>query len=111
MRNEYGVECKEWSSMQPGVHIDFLGYVPGMISDDDPRGAKEQIQENYPFGGWQPFNGFSLDPVTMEIKYPSDPPLKPLFKRQLRDELILLYKYAWIAVISPDGSFEVSRID
>lgn len=45
------------------------------------------------------------------IKYPGDPRQHPLAQAKLRDELILFYDLALIAVVQPDRSFEVSRVD
>jgi hypothetical protein len=37
--------------------------------------------------------------------------LKPVAAAQLRDEKVSLYPHAWVAIVQPDGSFEVSRLD
>jgi hypothetical protein len=29
----------------------------------------------------------------------------------LRDEEIRFYDYSWLAIVQPDGSFEVARVD
>jgi len=42
---------------------------------------------------------------------PGDPPFKPLAQAKLRDELIVLYEADFVAVIQPDRSFEVARMD
>ena len=38
-------------------------------------------------------------------------PAMVLAVTRLRDETILLYEMDWVAVIQPDGAFEVSRMD
>jgi hypothetical protein len=91
-------------------HVD-LGFLPGLIDEDDPRGVKEQLADKYRYGGgWRPLPDLTLLP-DRSLKYPSDPPLKPIAVSQLRDEVILFYPYDWLCVVQPDGSFEVSRVD
>jgi len=46
-----------------------------------------------------------------KLRYPGDPILAPLAQAKLRDELIVFYRHALVAIIQPDGSFEVSRVD
>jgi hypothetical protein len=87
-----------------------LGYLPHFLSKDDLRSAREQLNANYKFGGWQPFSGFKLmDDNSLE--YTGDPPTIPIAQAKLRDELIVLYPHSWVAVIQPDRSFEVCRMD
>lgn len=71
---------------------------------------KEQINAAYSFG-WNPFKGFKMDPKTKGIKYPKDPELLPLAVATFREQTVYLYQYSWVAIVEPDGSFEVSRID
>jgi len=87
-----------------------LGFLPSFISDQDPRTASEQINANYSYGGWDPQAGFDLL-KDFALKYPGDPPMKPVAMTNLRHELICLYPYSYLAIFQPDGSFEVSRVD
>jgi hypothetical protein len=88
-----------------------LGFIPQMLSVKDPRPAKEQLHEAYAHGGgWHPFTGFSLEEDNT-LTYLDDPPLYPLAKARLRDELIILYDYAWVAIIQPNREFEVGWIE
>lgn len=86
-----------------------LGFLPQWLDADDERPAAEQISKHY--ASWLPFKG----PVTLgkkyELEYPGDPPLFPRAGTKLRDELILLYDHSWLAIIKPDRSFEVARVD
>lgn len=94
------------------VDPDTLGYIPNMLSDKDARSAVAQINEAYQYGGgFQPFDGFSRDRETGILTYPDDPPLRPLFSSQLRDEKIEVYEYGWVCVSQKDGTFQVARID
>lgn len=87
------------------------GLLPQMLSVDDPRPAKEQLNTGYSHGGgWHPFQGFTLTEEN-HLTYPDDPPIRPIAVATLRNELILLYDYSWVAVIQPDRSFEVCRMD
>jgi len=47
----------------------------------------------------------------MTLTYPGDPPLKPVATSMLRDEMILVYPYAWVVIVQPSGDYEVSRCD
>lgn len=99
-----------WTLIHPRMTFDMLGYIPGWLHEADPRPAKEQIGSNY-ISGWHPFEGFVFDPVKQTLKYPEDPAYTPLAKAQLRDETIIFYQHAWVAIVQPDNSFEVARID
>lgn len=90
---------------------DHLGFLPLMFSDDDPRPAREQANDNYQHGGgWHPRPGFTLLP-TGALCYPGDPPMFPLAQAMLRDEKIVLYPFSWVVIKQTDGSFEVARMD
>jgi hypothetical protein len=100
-----------WELLHPQVDESWLGLLPSMLNEKDPRPAKEQLDAGYRHGGgWQPFAGFKLTNKNM-LMYPGDPPTRPLAQVKLRDELIILFEHAWVAVIQPDRSFEVCRMD
>jgi hypothetical protein len=47
-----------------------LGFLPGLIDEDDPRGVKEQLADKYGYGGgWRPMPGLTLLP-DRSLKYP-----------------------------------------
>lgn len=105
----------EWEMLQPYQmtikQIAWrLGNLPYFLSEADPRPAREQFDANYKFGGWRPFDGFKLM-TNNALVYPGDPPIHPLAQTKLRDELILLYPHGWVAIIQPDRSFEVCKMD
>jgi|SRR5215475_783395 len=87
-----------------------LSVLDSFLRPDDPRPAAQQFQERYRFGGWQPFRGFTLT-ENNRLTYPEDPPRRPVASTKLRDELIILYPGDWVAIIQPDRSFEVCRMD
>ena len=92
------------------THYDSLGYIPRFLVSDDPRPARVQFDQSY-LGGWYKMEGFTLNPKTMSLKYPGDPPLLPLAVAELGYEKIYVYPHAWVLILQPDGSFEVSRLD
>lgn len=97
--------------LHPRVTRDFAGYIPMWLDEANPAPAKEQLDANYGHGGgWQPFKGFTLS-ADNSLTYPGDPPMPPRVEMHLRDELILMYDHAWVAIIQPDRSFEVCRMD
>lgn len=88
-----------------------LGFIPEMLSESDPRPAKEQLDTGYRHGGgWNPFKGFELMP-DKSIAYPGDPTIKPLSSAKLRDEEIYVYPYAWVMILQPSGEYEIARMD
>ena len=92
---------------------DMLGTIPEMISTADPAGAVEQIDRAYRDvgGGWRDSTGFVLSAAPVELKYPGDPARVLIARAQLREESILFFDGAWIAVVQPDGTARVARID
>ena len=99
----------EWK-LRPGFPQKGLGYLPSFLSESDPRSAREQLDAGYKrFGGWKPFHGFTM--TEGGLKYPNDPYHPLLAETKLRDEVIRLYKGSWVAVIQPDGSYEIARMD
>jgi hypothetical protein len=100
-----------WQMLHPAMTLAHLGLLPMMLNARDPRPAREQFHSNYAHGGgWCPITGFRLM-HDHTLAYPGDPPLTPRAQLQFRNELIVFYDYAWVAIIQPDRSFEVSRMD
>jgi hypothetical protein len=100
--------------LDPRVTDEHLGFLPMMFDPRDPEPAAEQAAVNYAHGGgWNPLVGWKMDPKTLVLRYPGDPPFKPLAKAYLpiTKETIVFYGYSWVAVIQDDGCFEVSRMD
>lgn len=98
--------------LDPRMTNAHLGFIPSFLSADDPRPAREQLDTNYAHGGgWCPVEGFKMNPVTHAIRYPGGPPHKALAVAKLRDELIVFYTGAWLAIVHPDNSYEIARVD
>lgn len=95
----------------PSATIDHLGLIPMMLSEHNPAPAKEQLHNGYAHGGgWHPFIGFKLLDND-SLAYPGDPPQRPIAEMILRNERVVLYEHAWVAIIQSDRSFEVCRMD
>lgn len=101
-------------------YYDF-GFLPEFFDESDPRPAKEQLHENFQHGGgFSPLAGFSLvgDDVPGEALLTYDkgsedeePPLREIGRAKLRDETLIFFDCSWLAIVQPDGSFEVTRVD
>jgi hypothetical protein len=101
----------QFQLLNPHFYRKDLGFIPEFLSEADPRPASIQLHHNYSHGGgWRPLAGWTLNPDD-SIAYPGEPALMPLAKATLRDELILVYRYAWVAIIQPNRTFEVARLD
>jgi hypothetical protein len=87
-----------------------LGLLPEFLDAGDPRPARDQIDANYRRGGWRPIAGLTMQDDG-SLVYPGDPPIQPLYETYLRREIVRLYEASIVAIIQPDGTFEVSRID
>jgi hypothetical protein len=97
--------------LHPRATSEHIGMIPYWLDENNPLPAAEQLDANYGHGGgWRPFKGFTLR-KDYSIDYPGDPPLRPIAEMHLRDELILMYEQGWVAVIQPDRSFEIARMD
>ena len=91
----------------------MLGWIPRWLDEDDPDPAWKQIDKHYQHGGgWHP----GIDPKltinkALGLCYPEDPIQPLLAKCQLRDETILFYPHAFVAIMQKDGSYEICRVD
>ena len=96
----------------PDAQLGMLGFVPQFFSEEDPRPAREQINENYKHGGgWLPIHGFTMsdDGLRLNVEEGRHYPL--IAETQLRGETIRFYNGSWVAIIQPDGAYEISRVD
>lgn len=103
--------CPAWQLIQ--INPEQLGpFLPRFLRDDDKRPAAEQFNERYEFGGWSPFGEGKWKLLEdNSLQYPEDPLLEPLAQCRLGKELIVLYPGDFVAIIQPDRSFEVARLD
>ncbi len=106
-----------WEVLEHRITADaVLGLLPEIIQNDDPRSAIDQINERYAHGGgWNEFHGFTMR--NGALCYPEDPPYRPVAQIQLSEtplrktERVVLYAHAWVAIILPDDSYRVARMD
>lgn len=106
----------KWTLHHPRARREDLGFLPLWLNENNPATAKDQLNFHYSHGGgWQPFYGFEADFTIANqparLVYPQDPPLPPLASTNLRDELVVLYPFGWVAIFQPNGDFEVARMD
>jgi hypothetical protein len=102
----------EWEFHVPRMTEEHLGMLINWIDQDDPRGAAEQLDSHYPYGGFKqyPMTGFRVEREKC-LKYPGDPLLKPMATAKLRDEVICFYDCEIVAVFQKDGSYVAARFD
>lgn len=101
----------EWKLLHPRVTMAHLGLLPAFLSESSPDRAAAQLHRHYSFGGgWLPIKGFKLRDNN-HLLYPGDPPLRPIAETKCRDETVCVYECSFVAVIQPDRSFEVARMD
>jgi hypothetical protein len=97
--------------LHPRATPDHVGVIPYWLDEEDPRPARDQLNEKYAHGGgWRPFEGFKMG-HNLSIKYPGDPAHPPLAIMKMRNETVVVYEHAWVAIIQEDKSFEICRMD
>ena len=101
---------KDVQKLVLGMFSPVWGYIPFFLQAYDPSPTTEQLDKRY-VDGWRPFSGFTLDKTTMVLTYPEDEPLKPRAIARFRADVLAIYESAWVCVLHPDGSYEVSRMD
>lgn len=103
-----------WKKHNKQAYAEMLGYIPQIITELDDRPVREQVAERYAHGGgFSPFGqgSWRLNKDTKAISYPGDPEYQPLFSTQIRDETVVVYDHAIVAVIQSSGEFDVIRMD
>lgn len=105
------VQFYRYGTREP-VGFNVIGFLDGFLHESDPQPARAQLDRAYKHGGgFNPFRGFKLNPADMTLNYPGDPPTRPIAEARLRQERIIFYQHSWVAVIQPDGTYEVCRMD
>lgn len=98
-----------WQPLVPDFRVEWLGIMPAFLDENDPRSAREQFAAKY-CGGWSPSVRARITSDHV-MQYPGDPDSPPLARTKFREETIVFYEYSFVAVIQPDGSAEVARMD
>jgi len=99
--------------LHPKITLEDLGLIPDFINSEDPTPIIDQLDRNYAHGGgWHPMVNFKLGPNN-SLHYPGDPVLYPIAKLEVagHEEIVYVYDHAIVAVVWPDGEFDVSRMD
>lgn len=104
------------AAIDRGTHnpVDLVGYIPFGLSQNNPADAVSQLHASYTHGGgWHDFNSFTFkdDETNPQLLYPGDPPTDAVAFWQIRDERIILFDHAWVAVVQLDKTFRVARMD
>lgn len=108
--NQYGPIFVDVELVHPKANLDMLGYIPCWLDPDDPDSAAEQLGLAYArFGGWTPRKGWTMNEDS--ITFPGDPPRPLIARMRIRDEEVRFYLGAYIAIVQPDGSHEIARMD
>jgi len=90
---------------------DHVGLIPNMLDQDDPRPVKEQLDAGYQHGGgWRPMSKFKQLKDGTAV-YPGDPPMPPRAMIHVKDEIVIIYDYGFVAIVQKDGGFEIARMD
>lgn len=97
-----------------------VGLIPAFLIGDDDRDAVAQLDARYAHGGgWHDFAGLRLEgwPEAARLVYPASEPhetdevYRELSRGVLRSETIIVFDHSWVAVVQPDGSYRVARMD
>ena len=97
--------------------VAMLGYIPDFLFESDARPAGVQINERYAHGGgWHPIAGPWPRAPGPQLIFPPDPPAPQVVYRmvawtQLREERIMVYEHSWVAIVQPDDTYEIARLD
>lgn len=98
--------------MRPGYRPEDIGFVPYFFEAGDERHPAEQIAERYAHGGgWTPQEGFTIEEDGLRYKDGAKDRLLFSFMVHGHPQTLHLYECAWLAIVEPDGSFAVSRVD
>lgn len=103
-----------WIMLHPQATPEHLGFLPEIISERYSGTVAEQLKTNYAHGGgYSPFGkkAWKFDPNDQSLKYPGDPRLRPIASTKIREEQIYFYDSAIMAIVQPDGEFDVVRVD
>lgn len=106
----------QWLLTHPRATPEHLGYVPSFFSEDDPRPAREQLDERYAHGGgFRPALGaLRLHPGNAGrayLTYPGDPPFPEIARTTLRDERLIFFDRSYLAIVQADDSHVLCKVD
>ena len=117
---QYGVP-RDWrKALQNIWHLDarvspeWLGAIPAWVHGaNDERSMVDMIHQNYSHGGgWIPFDGFHVDPVSGDMTFDGDPDTVAIGIFRTEHEVLWFYPHSWITVKDiKTGEHRTARID
>lgn len=94
---------------------DWIGQLPYIILTEqhDPRPVVDQVNDRYPFGGWQKFEGFTKwNRTARTLHYPGDPPMHAVALLEVSEtEKVFVFPSAWVLIDRGLDDWEVARLD
>lgn len=113
------------------LHYD-PGFIPGWLDERLITPASEQLNAAYAHGGgWFPYDGKwelhewaacpfneesikrhpQLGKLVLHSPHDEDVFYQPRCIIRHREELVVMYDDAWVAIVQPSGHFQVARMD
>ncbi len=97
------------------VHINpycDTGFMPDWLKTcPEETDLAEHLNTCYAHGGgWRAFKGFELQEDN-SLQYPDDPAYPPQATFTVGADTVCMYQHSWVAIIKPDRSYEVCRMD
>ena len=111
-KNDSGVIWRLAGSTPPNA----LGVIPHWFYEVG-KSCKDIVNENYGHGGGWRRTALSFVLRTdcpaeeWRLEYPPDPAMFLLAYCVIGLEIFCIFEHAWCAIIQPDGTYEICRID
>jgi len=88
------------------------GLLPDWVTSPDypDMNLKDKLTKHYGFGELTELKGGTITPEGA-FQFPQDPDQYPLISIVRKEEQFLLYEHAIVAILQPDGSSFITRID
>lgn len=105
-----------------GITNADLFFLRGIFQEEDPQSVEEQINTRYahgggfdPMEGWTLFEGWEKE-GDARMSYPGSEledatEVREIARGQVRGTILVLFDYEFLAIIKPDGAFQVTRVD
>ena len=94
-----------------------LGFLPGMLDEDNPKLAREQLDAGYSHGGgwhpdmgvenWSVVKGFTL----YSNRYHESYRARAVIYLPLTGEMVIVAEHDFVGIISPGRDIEVARMN
>jgi hypothetical protein len=106
------MQYSEWTNEEAA------GMLPEILRPDDPRPVKEQLNDRYSHGGgFMASKGFTFkkegDKAILSYEIEDDDPeiYQEWSRSKVNDEELYLFDASFMAIVQPDGTYEVTRVD